>query len=169
MKGIVYLIQPTELIGTSRYKIGCSKSPTIKRIKDYKEGTRCIQIMECDEPMKLEKKLIQKFRENFNLIAGNEYFEGNEYKMKEAFFEIILEDFKSLKIEEFEEVHDRKKEITDRLEYLYNEIHKFISTTHIGNLERWTFGSPSCKQYLDLRNEYLELEKELQSNLYPSS
>ena len=31
-KGIIYLIQPCELVGTSRYKIGCSKKISEKKI-----------------------------------------------------------------------------------------------------------------------------------------
>ncbi len=32
-KGIIYLVQPTELIGTSRYKIGCSAKNDLERCK----------------------------------------------------------------------------------------------------------------------------------------
>lgn len=31
-KGLIYLIQPKELIGTNRYKIGCSRKNDFKRI-----------------------------------------------------------------------------------------------------------------------------------------
>mgnify|MGYP006090550431 CR=1 FL=1 len=41
MEGIIYLIQPAELVGTNRYKIGCSKKPNLDRVKKgYKKGTR---------------------------------------------------------------------------------------------------------------------------------
>ncbi len=37
-KGIIYLIQPCELVGTSRYKIGCSRNPNLDRCKNgYKK------------------------------------------------------------------------------------------------------------------------------------
>jgi len=49
--GIIYLIQPTELIGTNVYKLGCSSKSTIERIKQgYKKGTICIYILECHDP-----------------------------------------------------------------------------------------------------------------------
>ena len=36
--GIIYLIQPKELIGTNRYKIGCSKKDDNSRLKNgYKK------------------------------------------------------------------------------------------------------------------------------------
>ena len=56
-KGIIYLIQPTELIGTRRYKMGCSENTELERVKNgYKKGTRYILIMECNNPFILEKK-----------------------------------------------------------------------------------------------------------------
>ena len=56
-KGIIYFIQPSELVGTGRYKIGCSKSPDLDRCKNgYKKGSRYICIMECINPILLERK-----------------------------------------------------------------------------------------------------------------
>ena len=50
-KGIIYLIQPVELVGTNRYKLGCSKNTNLERCKKgYKNGSRYLSIMECDEP-----------------------------------------------------------------------------------------------------------------------
>ena len=65
-KGIIYLIQPSELIGTNRYKIGCSNSPTLTRcINGYKTGSRYISISECINPFILEKKIINEFNKLF--------------------------------------------------------------------------------------------------------
>lgn len=89
--GIVYLIQPTELVGTNRYKIGCSKSSTLDRVKNgYKNGTRYIFINECKNPLKIEKQIKQVFNKKFTLIAGSEYFMGNENEMLEEYLNIIL-------------------------------------------------------------------------------
>jgi hypothetical protein len=55
--GIMYLVQPAELINTNKYKIGCSKKNNLDRCKKgYKNGTRFLSIMECIEPLILEKK-----------------------------------------------------------------------------------------------------------------
>ena len=90
MSGIVYLVQPAELIGTNRYKIGCSGKNDLSRCKNgYKNGTRYITIMECTEPFKIESEIISVFNKKFKLIAGKEYFEGNETDMKTNFFEIV--------------------------------------------------------------------------------
>jgi hypothetical protein len=85
-KGIIYLVQPTELIGTQRYKIGCSENTELERVKKgYKKGTRYIYIIECYDPFTLEKNIKNIFNEKFKLIAGHEYFEGDETKIKEEF------------------------------------------------------------------------------------
>ena len=44
-KGTIYLIQPAELVGTERYKIGCSAKNDLERCKKgYKKGTRFMDI-----------------------------------------------------------------------------------------------------------------------------
>ena len=64
-KGNVYLIQPLEFIRTNTYKIGCSKSPTLDRCNNgYKKGSRYIAIIECNEPIILERNI----KNNFNLL-----------------------------------------------------------------------------------------------------
>ena len=46
-KGLLYLIQPAELVGTQRYKIGYSKNNDITKFrKDYKKGSRFLDIYE---------------------------------------------------------------------------------------------------------------------------
>ena len=89
-KGIVYLIQPAELVDTNRYKVGCSRNTKLKRItNDYKKGTRYILIMECENPFEIEKNIKNTFNKKFKLIAGHEYFEGDEKIMKDCFIQII--------------------------------------------------------------------------------
>lgn len=96
-KGIIYLIQPAELIGTHRYKIGCSENTELDRVKKgYKKGTRYIIIMECNNPFVLEKKIKNIFNEKFKLIAGYEYFEGEEEIMKEYFLKLKIEHDKNV-------------------------------------------------------------------------
>jgi hypothetical protein len=85
--GIIYLIQPSELVGTNRYKIGMSKNPNLDRCKSYKKGSRYLCIMECTEPSVLELNIKQEFKKVFLLIAGTEYFEGNEKLLLTKFME----------------------------------------------------------------------------------
>ena len=77
--GTIYLIQPAELVGTDRYKIGCSAKNDLERPrKGYRKGSRFIYIMECSNPFEVERQIKKKFNSLFKLIAGNEFFEGKE-------------------------------------------------------------------------------------------
>ena len=88
--GIIYFIQPSELVGTNRFKIGCSKNPSLDRCnKGYRKGSRYICIMECASPELLEKNIKNEFNKQYKLIAGTEYFEGDESIMLQNFIEII--------------------------------------------------------------------------------
>jgi len=93
-KGIIYLIQPCELVGTNRYKIGCSKDTSLNRVQNgYKKGTRYLYIGECNEPLILERKIINEFNQKFKLIAGKEYFEGKEEEILNSFLNIVLKKY----------------------------------------------------------------------------
>ena len=88
-KGIIYLVQPSELVGTERYKIGCSSNPNLDRCKKgYRVGTRYLYIMECTNPFLLEKNIKKEFSKQFILVSGEEYFEGNENDIKATFLKI---------------------------------------------------------------------------------
>jgi hypothetical protein len=89
--GLIYLIQPAELVGTNRYKIGCTAKNTLERILSYKKGTRILHISNSNDYSKVEKILIEKFTKNFKLIAGREYFEGNEIDIYKLFSEIVYQ------------------------------------------------------------------------------
>ncbi len=89
-RGIIYLIQPIELIKTNRYKIGKSCQEGINRcINGYKKGTRFLCINECINPDMLEKKIRDLFNVKYILIAGREYFEGDENDMIDHFNKIV--------------------------------------------------------------------------------
>ena len=90
-EGTVYFIQPTELINTKKYKIGMSRENDLCRLKKYHKGTRFICVMSCKYPVTLESILKTCFKSKYKLIAGSEYFEGNEDEMLEDFLEIIKE------------------------------------------------------------------------------
>ena len=84
--GIVYLVQPCELVGTDRYKIGMSNKNTLYRIKNgYKKGTEIIRVYNCDFPLAIEKYIKEEFNEKFKLIAGKEFFEGEKTEIKNVF------------------------------------------------------------------------------------
>lgn len=89
--GIVYLIQPAELVGTNRVKVGCSNKSDLSRVtKGYKKGTVSLCICSTEEPFELEKTLLNLFKERFELLAGNEYFIGDIDQMRKVFFQQML-------------------------------------------------------------------------------
>jgi hypothetical protein len=88
-KGIVYLIQPCELVGTERYKIGCSGKNNLDRCLNYKKGTRFILICEVEKPFLIENIIKKEFSKKFKLIAGKEFFQGDEKEMTDLFYNLI--------------------------------------------------------------------------------
>jgi hypothetical protein len=89
MKCIIYFIQPAELIGTDRYKIGCSGDPNLDRCNNvYTKGSRYICIMECNNPFELKRKIKNNFLVNFKLLCGYDFFSGNENHILNEFIEI---------------------------------------------------------------------------------
>jgi hypothetical protein len=106
MNGIIYLIQPAELTGTNRYKIGCSSNSSLKRLKSYREGSQYICISECKEPFILERKIKKIFNDKFKLTAGYEFFEGCLYDMKKVFLETILShinEYENIQVKQYKE------------------------------------------------------------------
>lgn len=91
MSGTLYFIQPAELVGTNRYKIGCSASNDMIRCKSYKKGTRYMMILECNQPFVVEDAVKRQFNARFSRIAGKEYFEGDETEMRNLFYAIYLQ------------------------------------------------------------------------------
>jgi hypothetical protein len=89
--GILYFIQPAELVGTNRYKIGCSSKSDLSRLRSYRVGTRILMVLECDNPFEVEGKLIEQFNSIFHKVAGNEWFEGNEKDMRTLFYDMYLQ------------------------------------------------------------------------------
>lgn len=89
-KGLLYLIQPAELVGTSRYKIGYSKNNDLNKFrKDYKKGSRFLDIYEYDRSPLLVREIRNNFATKFKLVAGRTYYEGNENDIKKNFNAII--------------------------------------------------------------------------------
>jgi hypothetical protein len=89
-KGLLYLIQPAELVGTSRYKVGYSKNNDLNKFrKDYKKGSRFLDIYEYDHSPLLVREIRNNFNNKFKLVAGRTYYEGNENDIKKNFNVII--------------------------------------------------------------------------------
>ena len=98
--GAVYLIQPKEHWNTNIYKIGktdqtINKSNQINRFslncqQDYGDFIKIIYFINVNNNTKVEKQIIKKFKEEFQLYRNKkEYFMGDIKKMKLYFLEII--------------------------------------------------------------------------------
>lgn len=95
-KGIIYLVQPAELVGSNKYKIGCSNKPSLHRFKNgYKKGTRYLYIGEVSNPMVLEKLIKDKFNTLFTRVAGYEFFECDEILARITFSQTVDEYLKA--------------------------------------------------------------------------
>ena len=115
-KGTIYLVQPAELVGTERYKIGMSAINDLDRCrKGYKKGTRYIIIMECDEPSKVEYEIIKRFNVKFTLFCGREYFEGNEEDIKKEFYNIVSNFTTKIKVQSINTKNKEFIKITSKL------------------------------------------------------
>jgi hypothetical protein len=90
MSGTLYFIQPAELVGTNRYKIGCSATNDMVRCKSYRQGTRYLMVLECPHPFWVESVVKSRFESAFQRVAGKEYFEGDEITMRNLFYETYL-------------------------------------------------------------------------------
>jgi hypothetical protein len=96
--GILYLVQPSELRNTYRFKIGRSSKSDLSRVRSYRNGTRYLCVMECTDDIYVERLLINHFNKNYKKIAGHEYFEGDELCMLNSFIKIVMK-YKNKSIE----------------------------------------------------------------------
>lgn len=99
--GIIYLVQPCELVGTDRYKIGMSNQTSLNRLKSYKNGSRYLCFFEVPHPYKVEKLIKYEFNKHYKLIAGREYFQSdNEKDMIQLFIKTVFADKQPIDLNE---------------------------------------------------------------------
>ena len=89
--GIVYMLQPPSLIGTDRYKIGCSANGgNVKRCLSYGVKSNVICICAVVNPFDVERQLKVAFNTNCERIAGLEYFRGESQTLQKLFMTVAL-------------------------------------------------------------------------------
>jgi hypothetical protein len=115
--GIVYLLQPPEFIDTNIYKIGHSRNNNIQRCYSYGSNTVLHYTRICKDSLFIEKKLIENFKNNFQLVKGREYFEGEIDNMIYNFHN-IFKLYNNLKFDEQIEINTNIEE-SDTLKYKY--------------------------------------------------
>lgn len=94
MSGIVYLIQAEKDLGSNIYKVGMSSNNNMFRISSYGKNTRIFSIINCDNPLSVEKVLHKTFRKKYKLYHGREWYILNNYEneddMINLFCDIVL-------------------------------------------------------------------------------
>ncbi len=94
--GIVYLLQPQKYLDTNVYKIGMSSKNKLDRPRNYGSKSEILLIMNCFNPLHVERKLRFAFNKKFEKCEGNEYFQGNITEMKKIFVNIVMKDKRGL-------------------------------------------------------------------------
>lgn len=89
-QGFVYLVQPAILIGTNRFKIGCSKDLSLNRLKGYLNGAKYLCIFKVKSPFVAEKLIKNTFNLQYTPFAGCEYYEGDEKEITLLFLKSII-------------------------------------------------------------------------------
>jgi hypothetical protein len=90
--------------------------------------------MECIDDIYVEKLLINHFNKNYKLIAGCEYFEGDELCMLNSFINIVMK-YKNKSIE-------NKKQVEETLEVVETTIESIKSNK---SLNDWMSKFKYCK------------------------
>ena len=93
-RGIVYLLQHEDHVGTNIYKIGYSTQDMLRRLNGYPGGSILICSISHPNPTKCEQMLISYYNEAYELVKGREYFKVNinESELREEFHSMVDND-----------------------------------------------------------------------------
>ena len=91
--GYIYLLHEREFIDKQEdvYKIGMTSQPNQKRFRGYPKGSRVLYQIDCPNYKRVEKILIENFKEMFTQMKeiGTEYFKGDKRKMLRVIYSVI--------------------------------------------------------------------------------
>ena len=98
----IYLLQEREFSQSNKnyYTFGKTQQKAdnrIKRLTEYKRGSKILLLMEChnDSFLDIESKIRKEFKKNFKQdIDGHEHFEGDCRKMIDIIYDIIMKNNK---------------------------------------------------------------------------
>jgi len=93
--GIIYLLQPAQLIMLNGYKIGYTLSDDFRRFNSYHCGSKLIYAIRCKNVIELEKELKKKLPTKFKLLSGRKYFTCVNDELSEMFLNITMEHIKN--------------------------------------------------------------------------
>ena len=112
----IYLLQERESVrmGENIYKVGMTKKINYTRFNQYPKGSILLFQMVCNNCEKIEKNIIDKFKNNFILKKdfGNEYFEGDYQSMIDIIYLTIKNE------------HDNEQKLENDDYNIYNSLLK---------------------------------------------
>jgi hypothetical protein len=148
--GYVYLVIPPELKGTNRVKIGMSKLNNDSRIKSYGKGTDVVIKFNCFNINILENKIINAFKNNFELIKGNEYFKGDIEEMKNIF----LQELTKHQIDNESSIEEHKQEIDNESNIeIQNTFSTYKEEKYLLKVKIYDYG---CIELISIKNNNCE-------------
>ena len=91
----IYLLKEKQDIDNKLniYKIGKSTQENTRRVKSYPSGSYLYLLIRCDDCHSMETKLINKFKNYFDLVRGREYFKGDIHIMMDIIYLTIQTQF----------------------------------------------------------------------------
>ena len=135
-----YLLQEREFIKTNEpiYKIGRTKQKNNTRLKQYPKNSVLFIQMKCDDCIKTERVLINRFKQKFTLCKdiGNEYFSGNVKDMMKQFINVLSIELDENNEEPEENIIEETEEdiIEETEEYEINTYERYIKFSAISKI-----------------------------------
>ena len=170
-EGIIYLLQPKELIMSYGYKIGYTFSEDFRRFNNYNSGAKLIYAIRCKNVTELENKLKQILPTKFTLLSGREYFTCINDDLSDMFFDITTEHNKNIKLNT-EKSLLKIKPFLPKLDKINNgKTHKIIAennTQIINNIQNITNNVKISNNTLPTTNAAYS-ENELNKNIFKCS
>lgn len=132
----IYLLQLREFVKTKEnvYKVGRTTQENHKRFAQYPKGSVLLFQMICNDCVRIEKDVLEKFRQNFKQRKdlGNEYFEGDYKNMIDVIYLIVKEEGKKCVNENKVKVVDENKlKVVDEMQE--NKSFQYIFNPCCGN------------------------------------
>ena len=154
--GSIYLIKKEEC-DEYTFKLGCSRSNTIKRLTNYLRGPKVIFRHEVKNPLRIERIIFNKLNidTRFSRIGESECFRGNKRELKQFILQILVDYDNNLYDEETNE------EITEEI----NEVEEVNEVDEINEINNTTisivdnFGSSRNCSNSALENAAFKLSK----------
>jgi flagellar biosynthesis regulator FlbT len=138
--GYVYLLQEREFIDKKEdtYKIGMTRQANLSRFRSYPKGSKLLFQLICDDCVKAEKIILQKFKEMFTQIksVGTEYFRGDYRKMIDVMYRVIKSESVVEEVEAEKSMTEAEKIILQKFKEMFTQIGSVGTEYFSGNYRK---------------------------------